>query len=199
MERCKKEGKKLSSYNIDNAILFAQPAMKRFSSGWFFRTLGKDAHQQWHFHWYKINRSPYTDLDGTGEAVDWCYDYPAGKGHKGGFCIDFEGVREGVDDLRYIITLENRIASAEKKGFTKEAAAARKVLEDLKKSFRHGEAFRKQSVFLDSKFEKAWQTENGDRFCSGRYNLPNGWRFEDYHNAREKIADEIIKLDKVLK
>ena len=198
MARCKKEGKKLSSYNIDNAILFAQPAMKRFSSGWFFRTLGRDAHQQWHFHWHKTNRSPYTDLDGKGECVDWCYDYPAGRGHKGGFPIDFEGVREGVDDLRYITTLENRIAEAKKKGLADAAAEGEKVLTDLKKSFDFGKNFVKNSVFLDSHFEKSWEGENGDRFCSGRYNLPNGWRFEDYHKAREKIASEIIKLDKAM-
>ena len=104
-----------------------------------------------------------------------------------------------MDDLRYITTLENRIAEAKKKGLADAAAKGEKVLADLKKSFDFGKNFVKNSVFLDSHFEKSWEEENGKRFCSGRYNLPNGWRFEDYHAAREKIASAIIELDKALK
>ena len=137
---------------------------------------------------------PYTDLDGeSGECVDFCYIYPAGKGHAGGYSIDFEALREGIDDLRYITTLENRIAEAKKKGLTREAAAAEKVLETLRNSFDFGKNYVSKSVFLDSVFDKSWE-KNGKRFCSGRRNLPNGWRFEDYHAAREKIAAEIAKL-----
>ena len=146
---------------------------------------------------YFITReSPYTDLDG--DCVDFCYIYPAGRGHAGGCAIDFEAIREGNDDMRYITTLENRIALAKKKGLSSEAAAAEKVLKQLAASFDFGREFVKKSVFLNSSFEKNWE-DKGRRFSSGRYNLPNGWTFEDYHNAREKIAAEIIKLDKVLK
>jgi len=197
MERCRREGRELWSYNIDNAILFAQPAMKRFAFGWFFRTLGKYATGQLLYAYCSYESSPYTDLDGDGRSVDWCYNLPERPGHKGGFAIDFEAVREGVDDLRYITTLENRIAEAKKKGLTREAAEAERVLDGLKNSFDFGKKFTQNSVFLDSHFEKAWEMD-GRRYCSGRYNLPNGWRFEDYHAAREKIAGEIVKLDKAM-
>ena len=198
LERCLKEGKGLVSYNIDNAIISAQPAMKRFANGWFFRTIGNGALGQFTFHYCKFNGSPYTDLDGDGESVDWRYDYPAGPGHKGGFAIDFEAIREGVDDLKYITTLENRIAAARRQGRSREADAAEKVLKGLAASFDLGPNFTRQSVYLDSHYEKSWQ-KDGKRYCSGRYNLPNGWAFEDYHNARETIAAEIVKLDQVLK
>ena len=194
MERCHRENKELYSYNADNAVLFAQPAMKRFACGWFFRTLGKYATWQTFYCYFSAVGSPYTDLDGR---VDWCYNLPPNTAHKGGFIIDYEAVREGVDDLRYIITLENRIAAAKKKGFVKEAAAAEKMLESLKNSFDFGKNFTKNSVFLDSRFEKSWE-QDGKRYCSGRYNLPNGWRFENYHAAREKIAAEIVKLSSML-
>ena len=193
MERCHREKKELWSYNIDNAIIFSQPAMKRFAFGWFFRTLGKYAAGQLLYAYGNYEGSPYTDLDGDGHIVDWCYNLPARPGHAGGFVIDFEAVREGVDDLRYITTLENRIAEAKKKGFEKEAAGAEKVLNDLRNSFDFGKDFTQNSVFLDSHFDKAWE-KDGKRYCSGRYNLPNGWRFEDYHAAREKIADAIARL-----
>ena len=194
MERCHREGRELWSYNIDNAIIFAQPAMKRFAFGWFFRTLGKYASAQLLYTYYGCEASPYNELDGQGHSVDWCYALPPRPGHAGGFAIDYEALREGVDDLRYITTCENRIAEAKKRGFGREAAEAEKVLTDLKKSFDFGKNFTQNSLFLDSHFEKSWEDENGKRFCSGRYNLPNGWRFEDYHAAREKIADAIARL-----
>jgi len=197
-ERCAREGKELWSYNIDNAIVFSKPAARRFALGWFFRTIGRGAKGQLIHCYFFIDGSPYTELDGgTGESVDWCYNLPPDPKHKGGFIINYEAMREGVDDLRYIITLENRIAAAQKKGLAREAARSAKVLADLKNSFDFGENFRTKSVFLDSHFEKKWD-KDGKRCCSGRLELPNGWRFEDYHAAREKIASEIEKLDKLL-
>jgi len=195
-KRAAKEGREIWSYNADNAILFAQPAMKRFAYGWFFRSLGKYCTGQINYTYFITRESPYTDLDG--DSVDFCYIYPAGQGHAGGCAIDFEAIREGNDDMRYITTLENRIALAKKKGLASEAAAAEKVLKQLAASFDFGREFVGKSVFLNSSFEKSWE-DKGRRFASGRYNLPNGWTFEDYHNAREKIAAEIIKMDKVLK
>ena len=197
--RVVEEGKELWSYNIDRALMFAQPSSKRFAYGWFFRTEGRDCTGQLIYTYSFPHGSPYTELDGgDGESIDWCYIYPAGKGHAGGVSINFEGIREGIDDLCYITTLENRIAEAKKKGLTQEAAAAEKVLTGLVKSFDFGPRYVKNTVFLDPMFDRSWE-KNGKRFCSGRFNLPNGWRFEDYHAARERIADEIVKLDKVLK
>ena len=94
--------------------------------------------------------------------------------------------------MRYICTLENSIAKAKKRGIN--TASAEKLLSDLKKSFDFGDNFKRKSPFLTSSFEKVWE-ENGKRYCSGSFNLPNGWTFADYHAAREKIAAEIIKLN----
>jgi len=194
MARCRRENRELWAYNSDNAVLFAQPAMKRFAWGWFFRTLGRNATGHVFIAYASSVGSPYTELDGR---TDWCYNLPANTVRKGGFIIDYEAFREGADDLRYIITLENRIAAAKKQGFSKEAAEAEQVLTKLAESFDFGKNFAKNSVFLDSVFERNWERD-GVRFCSGRRNLPNGWRFEDYHAAREKIAEEIVKLDRLL-
>ncbi|MBQ7207717.1 MAG: hypothetical protein IJS01_07975 [Lentisphaeria bacterium] len=184
-----RRGKEMWSYNADNAVQFAQTAMKRFAYGWFFRTVGDKTLGQciWEYHHFYGN--PYTDLDC--DHTDWMYVYPANRVHKGGFSLDYEATREGVDDLRYICTLENRIAEAKKKGIS--TASAEKLLADLRKSFDFGEKFRKKSPFLTSSFERNWE-ENGRRFCGGPFNLPNGWSFADYHAAREKIASEIVKL-----
>ena len=190
-EEAHKRGKTLWSYNSDNAIQFSQTGMKRFAYGWFFRTIGykTQGHSMWEYH--RIHGNPYTDLDN--DHTDWAYVYPANKIYKGGFSLEYEATREGVDDLRYICTLENSIARAKKRGIN--TASAEKLLSDLKKSFDFGESFKRKSPFLTSSFEKQW-TANGKRYCSGQFNLPNGWKFADYHAAREKIAAEIIKLNK---
>ena len=189
-DEAEKRGKEVWAYNSDNAVVFAQTAMKRFSYGWFFRTIGDKtiAHSMWEYH--SVSGSPYTDLDYN--TTDWCYNFPENKIHKGGFSLDYESLREGVDDLRYICTLENSIAKAKKRGIN--TASAEKLLSDLKKSFDFGDNFKRKSPFLTSSFEKVWE-ENGKRYCSGSFNLPNGWTFADYHAAREKIAAEIIKLN----
>jgi len=206
-------GKEVWSYNIDNALTFSQTAMKRFAFGWFFRTLGSKTRGQmvWAYnHW---GGSPYSDLD---SSTDWMYCYPKVKDSPGGFCIDFEAMREGVDDLRYITTLEKRIEAAKKAG--RDTDSAEKLIAELKGSFDFGEDFTSKSVFLNSSFEKQWMAADGrglfsepvvrlrkewgldylpaGLFCSGRFNLPVGWAFEDYHSARERIAEEIIRIDK---
>jgi len=186
-----KRGKELWSYNADNAVQFSQTAMKRFAYGWFFRTVGNKTRGQTIWEYHHIYGNPYTDLDC--DHTDWTYVYPENRVRKGGFSLDYEATREGVDDLRYICTLENRIAEAKKKGIS--TASAEKLLADLKSSFDFGENFRRKSPFLTSSFEKNWE-ENGRRFCSGKFLLPNGWSFENYHAAREKIASEIVKLDR---
>ena len=184
-----RRGKEMWSYNADNAVQFSQTAMKRFAYGWFFRTVGNKTRGQSIWEYHHIYGNPYTDLDC--DHTDWEYVYPANRVHKGGFSLDYEATREGVDDLRYICTLENRISEAKKKGIS--TASAEKLLSDLGKSFDFGENFRKKSPFLTSSFEKNWE-ENGRRFCGGKFNLPNGWSFADYHAAREKIASEIVRL-----
>ncbi|MBE6404162.1 MAG: hypothetical protein E7039_10665 [Lentisphaerae bacterium] len=186
----KERGRELWSYNIDNAICFAQPAMWRFAMGWFFRTLGKNTGGQSVYAYNHFNHDPYEDLDGGG--TDWMYDYPAAPGHKGGFSINYEAIREGIDDLRYIVTLENRIRAA--KAQKRDTSAAEKVLNDIKKSFDFTE-HHKRSVYLDSFFDKKW-SENGKLYCSGKFNLLNGWSLSDYQTARAKIANAIIELDK---
>ncbi len=188
-----KSGRELWSYNIDNAICFAQPAMWRFATGWFFKTLGSKTRGQSVYAYNHTGNDPYNDLDGS--CTDWMYDYPALGSHKGGFSINYEAIREGVDDLRYIATLEKRIKTA--RSMKINTAAAEKLLNDIKNSFdftRHN----KESVYLDSVFDKKW-TDNGKLYCSGKYNLLNGWTLENYQSARDRIAEAIIALDKEIR
>ena len=105
--------------------------MWRFALGWFFRTLGKKTRSQFIYAYNHTNSDPYNDLDGG--ATDWMYDYPAAPGHKGGFAINYEAMREGIDDLRYITTLENQILTARANKI--DTTAAETVVANLMNSF----------------------------------------------------------------
>ena len=72
----------------------------------------------------------WNDFD-TARSRDHCFTYPTANGVVG--TIQWEGFREGVDDVRYINTLENAIKKA---GDTKIARAAKKWLTDLKSKDR---------------------------------------------------------------
>lgn len=194
MKRCKELGKELIPYNSNNAITFAQPAAARYSFGWFARTAGLGISGHFIYVYRLIYNNPYNDLDGT--CTDWIFHYPPFNGRKGGPSLDWESYREGVDDLRYIVTLENLIAEAEKKNV--DASKAKQLLASLATSFDM-KKFYKESRFIDPKWDRLWEEKSGKRCASGRFNVPNGWNLEDYDLAREKIANEIINLGKLLK
>ena len=161
--------------------------MMRFANGWFFRTLGKHTGGQLYWVFSYQNGSAYTDLDGT----DWHYVYPPEGKEPGGPAIDLVAFREGIDDLRYIITLEKAIQAGEKDG--KDVASSKQLLKELTDSFDIAR-FKKESVFFDSKFDRRWSDADGKRWCSGSFNLPNGWTIGQYDAARQAIVKEIMLL-----
>ena len=185
-----KKGKKLYTYNTTNCITFAQPAGMRCLGGWFFRTVGKGCSGQLFWAYKYMQGNPYNDLDCDGG--DWLCQYPPYGKHKGGSAIEWEAHREGIDDLRYIITLEYLISQARKENRAGAADAAQKVLDSITGSFDWNK-FREKSIYWDSKWTETWE-KDGKRYASGQYNIPNGWKVEDYDLARRRIADEIIKL-----
>ena len=55
----------------------------------------------------------------------------------GGFCkwLNYEAMREGIDDMRYIKTLKRSIDDAKSEGLTAEAQEAERLLEAIASSF----------------------------------------------------------------
>ncbi len=188
-KRCDDEGKLLMAYNSNNAIVFSQPTAARFSFGWFHRTAGAGSAGHIMYSYKEPYGSPYDDLDGN--CTDWICNYPKWGGYAGGPSLDWESYREGIDDLRYIVTLEKRIAKATEKGV--DATAEKNVLNDIIASFDM-QKFHEESIFITPKWEKSWNEED-KCYMSGNYNLPNGWNSCDYDNARTKISNTITALD----
>ena len=184
--------KALYTYNINNAMAISEMATMRFSTGWFFRTAGNGC-TGYYLYIYQIpSGGCYNDFDGV---TDWLQQYPPSKKYDtlGGPALYWEATREGIDDLKYILTLENLIERYKANPRTVAAVSnAKKLLLELKNSFDI-KKMQKECVFLESKWDNT-RFEKGQRIAEGRFNLPNGWTFEQYDKSRRQIADAIIKI-----
>jgi hypothetical protein len=194
---CAKHGKALWTYNIHNGVTFPEPTSNRFSTGFFFHTLGKACTGEFYWAYQYPFGGLYEDLHGDWGNFMWRYPPDEPNGEVGGPTIMWECLREGVDDLRYIEKLTDLI---EKAGRTAPGAAgkARAVLADVLSSFDFGEMKKTDCRFIESKWEKSFTLPDGRRACSGRFRFPNGWSAEDYDRARRRIADAIVALQKAL-
>lgn len=83
----------------------------------------------------------------------------------------WEAYREGIDDGKYLFTLETLIARAIERGFKKEAAAAQKDLELVKKNI----------------------------FIQARYKDKDLWAADTFDAYRWLLAENIMKLNALLK
>lgn len=79
----------------------------RNSSGLGFYRRPAEAMYYWHYQHY--SGDPYNDFDGT--SRDHCAAYPGANGEPIP-TLDWESIREGIDDMRYIATLKALAARA---------------------------------------------------------------------------------------
>jgi hypothetical protein len=88
-----------------------QVLANRYLAGFFLWKSGADVQWSWTFQRPKAN--PYDDFDGENEnpiePKDACMTYPPKRGN--GFIptLQWEGIREGITDIKYIATLEHYI------------------------------------------------------------------------------------------
>ena len=134
----------------------------RNSCGLGFYRRPAEAMFYWHYQAY--NGDPFNDFDGN--ARDWCAAYPAPNGEQVP-TIDWESLREGVDDMRYIATLKHHAALAAKAPGGK--AAADRALKTLA-TVLGGDDRVNQYTFRDDLTDDA------------------------YHALRRKLVDAILEL-----
>jgi len=194
---CAGHGKVLWTYNINDALGLPEPTSNRFSTGFFFHTLGKGCTGETYWAYELPCDGLYEDLDGTNTDTLWRYPAWELSGETGGPTIQWECLREGIDDLRYIAALQALIAQARP---LKPAAAdqAQAVLDAVLGSFRFGEMAEAGCRYLESKWERSLELPDGRRACSGTFRLPNGWQARDYDAARRRIAEAAIALQREL-
>jgi len=132
------------------------PDVVRFKAGFFFWKTG--ATGQFYWAYYSPQGNPYDDLDG----IDWCVAYP-GNGRPVP-TIEWEALREGIDDFRYVYTLERAIARARAEGSAQAASTAEEagrlldelrddVVSDLEEYERRKLNFHTESIWPAEKYD----------------------------------------------
>ena len=135
------------------------PAVVRFKAGFFFWKTRATGQFYWAYH--SPQGDPYDDLDG----IDWCVAYP-GDGRPVP-TIEWEALREGIDDFRYVYSLELAIAKARADGSTEAASSADEagrlldelrdeIVADLEEYQRRGLNFHTDSIWPAEKYD-AWR------------------------------------------
>ena len=207
VELAHEHGKSLWTYNALQPGS-VQPASWRFLTGWFFRTWGQDCTGSFFYTLDYPTTDPYNDLKpreggAYSENVRSWYRPDPDRGIPGGPSICLACAGEGITDLRYIVTLERLIGDARqgrtRPGIGQAADAAERTLQGIKQGFDFSNAphvTRPQGGTATSEWQVRGE-RGADRVASGEYLYANGWGAADYDSARQRIAGQIIALQKV--
>jgi hypothetical protein len=110
----------------ENGMFYAHSTLaSRGYTGFEFLRSGAEVATAWGFS--SINANPYNDFDGGHK--DWNVIFSGLDGPVP--TIYWELCREGVDDCRYVVTLQRQIRQAKEQGKTEPAQRAERVLEPL--------------------------------------------------------------------
>lgn len=184
-------GKRLWSYNINDAAFFPELPTYRLAYGHFLWQEGVKGQFLWVYQ--SACGNPLNCLDGP--YTDFMYTYPAlaAAGEPGGPSLMWEAIREGRDDYNYLHTLRCLIEEQERRGHGARTAAAQELLTRLQGSFDE-EALRARNRYLECQWEAEGTGPDGERSATGAFNVPNGWSLGDYDRWRTAVAEAAAKL-----
>ena len=193
MAQAHKEKKLVYYYNFDTTGW--HPESMRFAFGFYIFATGADGIIEWAYA--GSGAGAYDEFKGKSGTTT--FFYPKTDEEQGGPSIGWEGVREGVDDYRYICTLQGLIARGEKsqdERVRREAAAAKQTLQQI------ADAVDISRLRTNMSMQGQWTTEtsdeDGDLARSGSFKLPVPLRFEDYAAARRQVAERIVVLQQLI-
>ena len=185
----KKAGRIVMLYNCD--VESYRPEIGRYAPGFFQKRAGTHGCYNWAYMSWR--GSPYDDLDHT--TGTWMHVYPPHKDEVGGPSTGWQGFREGVDDYKYIATLELALARARASATPKARIAAReaeRTLQGLLDSIAYSPRVRSRARWTHTRTE----TKDGRtrRIISGTLKVPNGWTFAGYDLARWQVAQATLEI-----
>jgi len=184
-----KQGHLVMLYNCD--VESYRPEIGRYVPGFFQKRAGISGCYNWSYMSWR--GSPYDDLDHT--TGTWMHVYPPFKDEVGGPSTGWQGFREGVDDYKYIATLEQTVTKARASGrpeAVRAAAKAEGTLKHVLSSIAYSPRVRSRARWTSVRVE----THEGAvrKFISGTLKLPNGWSFDTYDLARWQVADATLEI-----
>ena len=184
-----KQGRLVMVYNCD--VESYRPEIGRYVPGFFQKRAGTGGCYNWSYMSWR--GSPYDDLDHT--TGTWMHVYPRYKGEVGGPSTGWQGFREGVDDYKYIATLERAVARARAAGkpnAVRAATAAEQTLQQVLDTIQYSPRVRGRARWTGSRSAK--KDGRTYKIISGTLKLPNGWDLDAYDLARWQIADATLQV-----
>ncbi len=188
----------------NNDVESYRPEVDRYVAGFFQKAADVDGVFNWE---YRGGRgSLYDDMDN--KTGDWVHHYPPSDTSKGGPSVAWEGAREGVDDLSYLLLLDTWLTKARGRASAASAVAkAQGILTDLIASLRASPRVRGRAQWSANwSRQRASQfavhasavTADADaaQFIAGVLKQPNGWSLRDYQRARWAVALSVLELMK---
>ncbi len=189
LDRAHGDGKEIWYYNFDTTGYHVETM--RFAYGLYLLSTGADGILSWAYS--SSDEDPYDDY--SGPRGDTVFVYPANEDHPGGPGLGWEGVREGVDDCRYALTLQRRIEAArasDDPARRDRAAAAEQVLRRWQDRVDISRLRTNRS--MQGNWSEHSVAEDGLQAVSGSFGLDVGISFEDYDRFRREVAAEIVAL-----
>ncbi len=191
LDRTRKDGKEIWFYNID--LTGWHPEVLRFGYGFGLYQAGGTGMIQWSYQTALRPERPQQVYDKLDTII---YQYPPAGDETGGPTLAWEAAREGVDDYRYLCTLERLVEETSARGGPRAAraqtlwSAVRERLSAI--DFRGSTGSAAQGDWTG----RTELAPEGDKIVSGDHKMANGLRFEDYDALRRQIADAIVELEK---
>ena len=186
-----------STVNSKHELMFytagigTDPTVNRFTAGYYFAK--SKARTMFYFAYMLFEGDPYLDWDGGNR--DWNVVFPSMDSPFHDPTVEWESLREGVDDYRYIYTLQQSIKKADKAGKKTEAGAADRVLADImKKVSSNGKKATGPEGVIEGDLRLKGTKLDPELLKRSASQAADAWPDE----ARRKIAEQIILLNTAL-
>ncbi|MBN2309568.1 MAG: carbohydrate-binding family 9-like protein [Candidatus Hydrogenedentes bacterium] len=183
----------------NNDVESWRPEVDRYVAGFFQAAAGIDGVYNWEYR--GGSGSLYNDMDA--KHGDWVHNYLPSLDSAGGPSVAWEGAREGVDDLKYLMLLEQWLDTARSR--SEAAGAVAKAVQGrayLLESLAATPAVRGRAQWGARWAKKdagdlahaAGSDPDAAKFVAGTLKQPNGWTLNDYQRARWWAALCVLDL-----
>ncbi|MCK5805487.1 MAG: hypothetical protein KAI66_21830, partial [Lentisphaeria bacterium] len=201
LEKARKAGKKVLVYNCD--VEHYRPETGRWNYGLFCWRHRLDGSYNWEY------RGGYGSLDSDfdGKYGVWVAHYLPGENTRGGPATGWEGFREGLDDYRYLMLLEELISRGGKTGgeAAKLAVEAEAFLAYLREHLDDAAGLRGRSTWAAKlsreealKAGLSLRDKQARTVVVGPLRQPNGLDFSEYDAIRWMVARRALRLHQTL-
>ena len=208
--------KNITTYNYSlsgqTGGAFPDLSVVRFANGFFFHTMGRGVHGNIDYIFFRPEGDPYNPIDDftpndnnqlwSHERL-WFFPPQRRTNRLGGRALSLAAKREGIDDLRYLNTLNACLAEAHDATTTPAVTTAARNAHTTLRRILNSCHFSDQA--LDSNRRNLWSRwdsvdvqPNQPAQVAGRLRLRIDWDYSQYDHHRRELAWQILQLQNTL-